>query len=36
MTFIYDVPYEDIQNFLVANNLVINNRDNVYNKAFFY
>jgi len=33
MTSIYDIPYEDIKEFLLANNKFLNDKDDAYNKA---
>jgi hypothetical protein len=33
MSSIYDLPYEDIKKFLLANNKLFNNKDDAYNKA---
>jgi len=33
MTSIYNVPYEDITEFLLANNKIYDNDDDAYNKA---
>ena len=33
MTSIYDIPYEDIKEFLLANNKTYNNKDDAYDKA---
>ena len=33
MTSIYDVPYEDIKKFLLANNRSFKNKDDAYNEA---
>ena len=33
MTSIYDIPYEDIEEFLLANNKNYVNEDDAYNKA---
>jgi len=35
MTSIYDIPYEDIQKFLLANNTNFTNKDDAYNKTLF-